>query len=232
MLFRSNWRADWSGMLGRRGQKAPVLANGFGAGLRRDVYSLPGRLFDVVAGGGNPAYMNMALRTMTVARRLRVPDGQALVEFARQHGVTTSALSSNDLAAGLPDDVRAAFTRRNGGRVSLADRTPLWFYSLREAQLLGGGTQFGPLGGRIVGETIHAGIEASRSGFLDKLGKPVFPTSGALPAHSSGRFDLYDLLAIAEPPVSVRRGSGRSAGKKMATKGGCDGVDSLSENQE
>ena len=192
-----NWRAEWQDMLGQRGGPVPVPAVRLSAQLRRDVYTLPGRLFDVVQGQQNPDYMNLALRTMTVARRLRVPDGQALAAFAAAQGVAVPMLSPADLADGLPTAARAAFERQQRGRVSLAERTPLWFYSLREAERLGCGTRFGPLAGRIVGETLHAAIAASESGFLDADGRPVFGESGRLPAHQPGRFDLYDLRAMA-----------------------------------
>lgn len=194
-----DWRAGWQDMLGQRGGPVPVPvpvpAMRFGAHLRRDVYRLPGRLFDVVEGQQNPDYMNLALRTMAVARHLRVPHGQALAAFATAQGAAVPTLSPAELADGQP----AAFVRQESGRVSLAERTPLWFYSLREAEILGSGTRFGPLAGRIVGETIHAAIATSGSGFLDPQGRPVFSESGRLPAHQPGRFDLYDLRAIAEP---------------------------------
>ncbi len=196
-----NWRAEWQDMLGQRGGPVPVPvpvpAVRFGAQLRRDVYTLPGRLFDVVEGQPKPDYMNLALRTMAVARRLRVPHGQALAAFAAAQGVVVPTLSPADLAGGLPTEALAAFQLQENGRVSLAERTPLWFYSLREAER-GGGTRFGPLAGRIVGETIHAAIAASGSGFLDPQGRPVFSGNAGLPAHQPGRFDLYDLRAIAE----------------------------------
>ena len=103
-----------------------MLANAFGTGLRRDVYGLPGRLFDVVKGQPVPDRMNMALRTMAVARRLRVPDGQALAAYATLQGVRIRTLTPGELAVGLPDEARAVFTQKSGKRLSLADKGDLF----------------------------------------------------------------------------------------------------------
>jgi hypothetical protein len=90
-----------------------------------------------------------------------------------------------------------AFMRRGRHRVSIAERTPLWFYCLRESELAGG-ERFGPLGGRIVAETLHAAIEASETDFFDPATGWDAGVGPRLPARQTGRFDLYDLRAFAD----------------------------------
>lgn len=82
-------------------------------------------------------------------------------------------------------------------------RTPLWYYILKEAELLGvgqdgtGGNHLGPVGGRIVAETLIGLIKKSPHSILDDPGwRPKFgrPAQGAEPE----RFEMIDLLKFAD----------------------------------
>jgi len=46
------------------------------------------------------------------------------------------------------------------------NRTPLWFYVLREAQVIAGGRRLGPMGGRIVAEVFIGLLEGDRISYL------------------------------------------------------------------
>jgi len=73
----------------------------------------------------------------------------------------------------------------------LDERTPLWFYVLREAQVKAGGEHLGPVGGRIVGELIIGLIEGDSQSFLSQ--DPTWtPTYG-----SNETFEMTDLLTKA-----------------------------------
>ncbi len=76
---------------------------------------------------------------------------------------------------------------------SLVENTPLWLYTLREAQILHCGKRLGPLAGRIVAETVHAAIAAVPGGILDPSVGPFTPLPG-LNAESDERYTLHDLL--------------------------------------
>ncbi len=72
-------------------------------------------------------------------------------------------------------------------------RAPLWFYVLQEAKELAGGLHLGPVGGRIVGETLLGLLRADPQSYLTlKPGwVPTLPTRHDDPL----RFDMADLLA-------------------------------------
>jgi hypothetical protein len=73
----------------------------------------------------------------------------------------------------------------------LEDRTPLWFYILREAEVKAQGKRLGPVGGRIVGEVILGLIEGDSQSYLSQ--DPGWtPTYGA-----GGTFGMTDLLTKA-----------------------------------
>ena len=75
--------------------------------------------------------------------------------------------------------------------LDLDQRTPLWFYVLREAEVMAGGEHLGPVGGRIVAEVIHGLIEGDGQSYLRQ--DPAWgPTYG-----EGGSFTVVDLLTTA-----------------------------------
>ena len=78
------------------------------------------------------------------------------------------------------------------------DRTPLWFYILREAAVhANGGERLGPVGGRIVTEVFIGLLQGDRSSYLsqDPDWQPSLPTID--PARQGDDFRIVDLLRYA-----------------------------------
>ena len=77
--------------------------------------------------------------------------------------------------------------------------TPLWFYILKEAELIEGGLRLGPVGGRIVGEVFIGLLNADQTSYLarERNWKPVLPSA------TPGEFHITDLLTFAAmvPPL-------------------------------
>jgi hypothetical protein len=71
--------------------------------------------------------------------------------------------------------------------------TPLWFYILKEAELMESGLRMGPVGGRIVGEVLIGLLKADEDSYLtaQQNWKPVLPSAVA------GEFHMSDLLRFA-----------------------------------
>ena len=78
--------------------------------------------------------------------------------------------------------------------------TPLWFYILKEAELMENGLRLGPVGGRIVGEVFIGLLKADESSYLaaQPNWKPVLPSA------TPGEFRMTDLLTFAgvAPPLN------------------------------
>jgi hypothetical protein len=70
--------------------------------------------------------------------------------------------------------------------------TPLWFYVLREADLMGGGAHLGPVGGRIVAEVFLGLLRADPDSYLNQ-DPPFTPMLGTAP----GTFTIIDFLRFA-----------------------------------
>jgi hypothetical protein len=99
-------------------------------------------------------------------------------------------------ALGLPSGqaVAAAMgTSAPDSQLGLPGPTPLWYYLLREAEVLADGRRLGPTGGRIVAEVLVGLLQADPSSFLRAA--PAWTPE--LPAAEAGRFTMADLLRFA-----------------------------------
>jgi hypothetical protein len=101
-----------------------------------------------------------------------------------------SPMTTPELTNGLP---ATEVTLLNSSGGLLLKKTPLWYYVLREAAVLGGGNQLGPVGGRIVAETFVRMLKRDASSYLNVLGgfTPILPSAAA------GDFTVADLLTFA-----------------------------------
>jgi hypothetical protein len=119
-----------------------------------------------------------ALPVRTLLRQVTwsLPSGQAL---ARRMGVP--GLGAADLA------------ELKSWGLGLDRSTPLWYYVLKEAELVEDGLHLGPVGGRIVAEVIVGLLQADPYSYLayDPRWRP------SLPARSSGDFRMTDFLTLA-----------------------------------
>jgi hypothetical protein len=99
------------------------------------------------------------------------------------------------LASGEAIADRLGVPALSAEQVALAEHgwtgaTPLWFYILKEADVLRDGDRLGPVGGRIVGEVLVGIIDADPESF-----RSVDPDwTPTLPARHAGVFGLADIL--------------------------------------
>ena len=125
------------------------------------------------------------------------PTGAALARLNLRRGRALGLPSGPDVADALgelvldEDDLVEPLGDRVDGpeRAALGQATPLWYYLLREAELLGGGgLHLGPVGGRIVAEVLLGLLEADPSSYLRQWPdwKPDLP--------HKDRFTMADLV--------------------------------------
>jgi len=110
---------------------------------------------------------SLALLNLLRGRSLSLPSGQAV---------------AGALGTSVPN-----------AQLGLSGDTPLWYYLLREAEVLEGGRQLGPTGGRIVAEVLIGLLQADQSSFL-RLAPDWKPE---LPSAEPGRFTMPDFLRFA-----------------------------------
>ena len=127
----------------------------------------------------------LAARNLRRGLALGLPSGQGMANF---FGVP--ALTNVQLKDGLPAAEKALLDLDSG---LLSKKTPLWYYVLREAAVLGGGNQLGPVGARIVCETFARIIKRDPGSFWNVSGG----FTPFLPSATPGDFTFADLMIFA-----------------------------------
>ena len=190
----SSWIADWRRMYdfpagGKPGLAAP--SSGVNMAMRIDtrltnpLASLPPSTFDGDESAPQLA-RNLAFRNLVRGNMVKLASGQQMVTKLQGLGVNVAPLTRSQILNGSGGAKLDHLTAAE--RTAVANRTPLWFYILREAELNNG--RLKGVGARIVAETFHRAMESSR---FSLLRNPAFkPTLG--PRKSSGTFEMTDLL--------------------------------------
>jgi Animal haem peroxidase len=127
----------------------------------------------------------LATRNLRRGLALGLPSGQGM---ANDFGIVP--MTAAELTSGLPANEQAVLNSSNG---LLLQKTPLWYYVLREAAVVGGGSQLGPVGGRIVAETFVRILKRDAASYLNVAGG----FSPILPSATPGDFTVADLVAFA-----------------------------------
>jgi hypothetical protein len=127
----------------------------------------------------------LATRNLRRGLALGLPSGQGM---ATAFGITP--MSTAELTSGLPA-AEVNVLNSNGG--VLLSRTPLWYYVLREAAVLGGGSQLGPVGARIVADTFVRMLKRDASSYVNVSGG----FAPMLPSMTPGDFTVADLVTFA-----------------------------------
>jgi hypothetical protein len=138
-------------------------------------------LFDLplaaIASGDPPT--SLPQRNLLRHITWQLPSGQSIAKSMR-----VPALSGSD------------FSELKDFGFNLHESTPLWYYILKEAEVMEKGEHLGPVGGRIVGEVIIGLLQLDRNSFLadDSNWRPTLPTkSGKV----TGDFRMVDFLTFA-----------------------------------
>ncbi|HYR08940.1 MAG TPA: heme peroxidase family protein [Longimicrobium sp.] len=170
----SNWATDFNMFF----NTAHPVAGKFNNARRIDSVLAPG--LEAIPGGAGIMAI-LAARNLRRGLAFGLPSGQAAAA-----ALGLPVLTPAQLTSGLPAN-EIALLNSNGG--VLLQKTPLWYYVLREARVLQAGNRLGPLGGRIVAETFVRLLKRDPDSFMNV---PGFTPS--LPSSAPGTFMIADLL--------------------------------------
>jgi hypothetical protein len=131
---------------------------------RRIDASLVPALFDLPESRAALAFLNLKR-----GQAMGLPSGQDVARFLRIEPVLT------------------------GDELSAPDPTPLWFYILKESELMGG-EHLGQVGGRIVGEVLLGLFELDRHSWIQL--DPTFNPRTEFDLAGDGEFAMADLIAM------------------------------------
>jgi len=181
-----------------RNPNLPVLSNWvvdfnafFDTGVPVPVHNKARRIDSVLANGLETIPGGSGIMAILATRNLRrglafgLPSGQGMAGF-----LGIAPMTAAQLTQGLPAN-EIVILNSNGA--ILLQKTPLWYYVLREAAVLGGGNQLGPVGARIVAETFAKMLKRDANSMLNVSGG----FTPFLPAASPGNFTVTDLVIFA-----------------------------------
>lgn len=148
--------------------------------LSTPLFNLP--IFAIVTGDA-PA--SLPQRTLMRQVTWMLPSGQ---DIAR--AMAAPVLASSDLAELRPYGLE------------FESSTPLWYYVLKEAEVMEDGVMLGPVGGTIVGEVLIGLLELDPDSVLSQPGwRPTLPQrSGSV----TGQFTIVDFLTFAGVDPTTR----------------------------
>lgn len=162
------WAVDWGFFFDGVAPQSPPD----GAVLPQPSYKIDTTLVDPLTSLPDHQGMEPELRALATLNLLRgwrmgIPSGQAVA-----HHMGLEALSDADLFDSEDEarkTARAALLEMHRG--IFENNCPLWFYILREAELLHQGAHLGPVGGTIVAEVLSGLIMEDGHSFL-RSGRP------------------------------------------------------------
>jgi len=127
----------------------------------------------------------LATRNLRRGLALGLPSGQAMATWFGMTPMTSAQITSGLLPAEI------AILNSNGG--VLLNKTPLWYYILRESAVLGSGEHLGPVGAKIVADTFIRILKRDADSYLNAAS----PFTPILPSATAGDFTVADLLIFA-----------------------------------
>lgn len=117
----------------------------------------------------DPDLKSLAVRNLLRGKALGLPSGQTI---ARLMGV--EPISSQDMG--------------------IDDEAPLWYYILKEAEMLHDGERMGEVGGRIIAEVFHGFLKSDEESYVSAEAdwKPTLPSA------EPGNFTMADMVRFVE----------------------------------
>jgi hypothetical protein len=164
----------------------------FPTGINVPIFNNARKIDSFLANGLENLPSNNGFMAMLAVRNLRrglamgLPSGQATATAFGIIPMTTAQLTS-----GLPAN-EITLLNSNGG--ILLNKTPLWYYILREASVLNSGNSLGPLGAKIVADTFIRILKRDSESYLNKIGG----FTPFLPSDVLGEFTVTDIIKFSE----------------------------------
>jgi hypothetical protein len=211
-----DWVTNWFGFFDLSPRfssfplQAPMMANRIGPQLACHLRDLPQCMHDpagcnqerpirdcsreenAATAEGDPTGFNLASTTLRRGRDLQLAGAQQIISKIKKDSCCRAikGLSPSQVTRGRNCEVKAAFK----SDPTLVTNTPLWYYILQEAEVLGSRHRLGPLGSRLVMETVHAAIEKSPNSILNPAWRCILPSTQA------EAFTMADLIAFSANP--------------------------------
>lgn len=209
-MVRPSYRANFTGNGGapffalvfdpsQEGAAAPTDLRGGVRGANRFVgwstfFRFPGLEADVRPNKRIDTHLSTPLFELPLGTIAAGTPPLSLAERNLLRHLTWMAPSGQAIAArlGVPALSRAQLSELAAIHPSFVSSTPLWYYVLKEAEVMEGGLRLGPVGARLVAEVFVGLLQSDSASYLHAA-EPFVPSLGATP----GTFTMVDLLNFA-----------------------------------
>lgn len=185
----ANWAVEWDRFVDKADPDPRHFARAIDTQLADDLSVMRNEPRDLAG-----IQEHLAKRNLLRGYLLGLPTGEAVAR-----ALAIRPLTRGELLRGAPAGVRSALTSPE-----LSGRTPLWYYVLKEAEVLTAGNSLGPVGSRVVAETIIGLVRHDPQSFLNVVpawGTAPVPTLGTGPQARTitGLPDLLELAGVTPP---------------------------------
>ncbi|MDR6756777.1 hypothetical protein J2Y48_002070 [Mycoplana sp. BE70] len=195
------WIAEWERLLSpwpSSSGQPPLLASRIDTVFAYPLAQIPEIALPALASSSLLPSANIATLSLLRGLSLRLSSGQTvarqvLAAVMDRGGPTFPVLTADQIVKDEPEAVRTLLSEARGGARTLAESTPLLLYTLKEAAILNNGMRLGPMGSRIVMETVHAAIEAAQHSILAPRWKP----DPDLKPTAADHYTFADLISFA-----------------------------------
>jgi Animal haem peroxidase len=163
--------------------------------------SIQMRAFNMASTSKSADPPELPLRTLLRGARMGLPSGeQVAAEVARRMpGVRIATKEEIESGSG-----QSILTDPKNG---LRRNTPLWYYILKEAEVLQDGNHLGPVGSRIVADVIVAALAADPKSYLSVAGPDWKPTLWNSALEKDPLEEMSKLLKLVAPDHVTKGGS-------------------------
>jgi hypothetical protein len=195
-------KIQWSKFFNQAG-KSPTArpVRQFDASLANPLFQLP-----LTVQPDTTSSNRLSVRNLLRGKKMGLPSGQQVARLMDVTPLTNAQLSQNHRIqvtvpiVGNVVNVEREFDVENENLTQTfanpewGGEAPLWFYILKEAEIVGRGRQLGPVGGRVVAEVLVGLLQHDLNSYLylQPEWKPAPPVAPA-----RGQFTMADLLKYA-----------------------------------
>lgn len=132
----------------------------------------------------------LPIRTLLRGARMGLPTGQDVAAVVKALQPRARFLKSAEIAPGPHQDILTHPDYR------FDKETPLWYYILKEAEVLEGGASLGTVGSRIVGEVIIAALASDPNSYVNVAGPSWTPTLWSSDLNSDPLLEMSKFLQV------------------------------------
>jgi hypothetical protein len=195
-------KIQWSKFFNVAGQKPTARpVRQFDTSLAHPLFKLP-----QTALPDSNALGLLSQRNLKRGRKMGLPSGQQVARLMGVTPLTRTQLWTNHrievrvpIVGNVVEVLKEYDVENQDLKTLFADpewngEAPLWFYILKEAEIVGKGREMGPVGGRIIAEVLVGLLQKDPNSYL-YLNSSWKPTTPIAPAR--GQFTIADLLKYA-----------------------------------